>query len=274
MKNELIILKLGGSLLTDKNKPFSIRKKILEQCVDEIIKTKKKLIIVHGGGSFGHPIAKKYDISHGLNNNIENQILGLAKTHEAMIKFNLIIIKHFLKRNYPVMAIEPFSIFIKDLNGIKIETLESIEFSLEMGILPILYGDIIIDRERYFSILSGDLIILELCKNLQKFQVSKVIFAIEKDGVFIEKDGNVKFLNEISSNKIDTIKLASLDKKIDVTGGIESKLKIIKLIGTLNIPVQILNGLKKNFIYKGIMNQEIKSTIVSIPKNNNNSSDK
>lgn len=262
MKNELIILKLGGSLLTDKNKPFSIREEILEQSVSEIIKSNKKLIIVHGGGSYGHPIAKEYDIFHGLNNNIENQIFGLAKTHEAMIKFNLIIINSFLKRNYPSIAIQPFSIFIKDHDGIKMENLEPIELSLEMGITPILYGDIIIDKERFFSIISGDLIILELCKKLQKFKVSKVIFAIEKDGVFIEKKGKVEFLNEVSCNKLGNINLASLDKKIDVTGGIKGKLKIIKQIGNLNIPVQILNGLKKDFIYKGLTNQEIKSTLI------------
>ena len=262
MKTEIIILKLGGSLLTDKSKPFSIRNKTLEQSVEEIIKSKKKLIIVHGGGSFGHPVAKEYGISDGFNKNIKDQFYGLAKTHDVMVKLNSRVIGSFLEKNYPVIALEPFSSFIRESMEIKVNNLEVIESLLEMGVTPVLYGDTILDREKIFSIISGDLIILELCKRLQKFRISKVIFAIEKDGIFIEKDGAVKFLNEIRIDQINELNLANLDKKIDVTGGIKSKLKIISEIGKLEIPVQILNGLKKNYLFKGIMDEKVKSTII------------
>jgi len=262
LKTEIIILKLGGSLLTDKNKPFSIRNEILEQSVEEIVGSKKKLIIVHGGGSFGHPVAKKYGISNGFNKKIKNQIYGLAKTHEVMVKLNSKIIGSFLEKDYPVVAVEPFSSFMRELKEIKVNNLKVIESILEIGVTPILYGDIILDSNNKFSIISGDLIIFELCKQLQKFRVSKVIFAIEKDGVFIEKDGAIKFLNEIRIDQIDELNLANLDKKIDVTGGIKSKLKLISEIGKLGIPVQILNGLKKDYLIKGIMNENVKSTII------------
>lgn len=262
MKTELIILKLGGSLLTDKNEPFSIRKDILEQSVNEIIKSKKKVIIVHGGGSFGHPVAKKYGISDGFNKDIENQFYGLAKTHEAMIKLNSMVVNSILEKNYPVIAIEPYSIFIKESKGFNVKNLEVIESTLKMGVTPILYGDIVLDKEKIFSIISGDLIILELCKRIQKFSISQVIFAIEKDGIFIEKNGNIEFLNEAKTTQIDGLKLANLDKKIDVTGGIRSKLRVIKEIGELKIPVQILNGINENYLFKGIMNEKVKSTVI------------
>lgn len=262
MKTELIILKLGGSLLTDKNEPFSIRNEILEQSVNEIVKSKKKVIIVHGGGSFGHPIAKEYGISGGFNKEIENQFYGLAKTHEAMVKLNSIVISCFLEKNYPVIPIEPYSIFMKESKGIIANNLGVIESTLKMGITPILFGDIILDKEKIFSIISGDLIILELCKRIQKFSISKVIFAIDKDGIFIEENGNIEFLDEATTTQIDGLNLASLDKKIDVTGGIRSKLKVIKEIGELNVPVQVLNGIMKDFLFKGIMNENVKSTVI------------
>ena len=262
MKTEIIILKLGGSLLTDKSKPFSIRNETLEQSVEEIVSSKKKLIIVHGGGSFGHPVAKEYGISDGFNKNVKHQFYGIAKTHEVMVKLNSIVIGSFLEKNYPVIAVEPFSSFIRESKEIKVNNLAIIESLLEMGVTPVLYGDIILDQDKKFSIISGDLIILELCKQLQKFHISKVIFAIEKDGIFIEKDGAIKFLNEIRIAQINELNLANFDKKIDVTGGIKSKLKLISEIGKLEIPVQILNGLKKNYLFKGIMNQKVKSTII------------
>ena len=86
--NEIILLKLGGSLLTDKNTPFSLRKEILESCLSQIIESKKLIVLIHGGGSFGHPLAKKYQISQGLNDSIKDQIMGLSKTHDAMNQFN------------------------------------------------------------------------------------------------------------------------------------------------------------------------------------------
>ncbi|MCK4779600.1 MAG: acetylglutamate kinase, partial [Candidatus Lokiarchaeota archaeon] len=86
--NDIILLKLGGSLLTDKDEPFSIREDVVKNVVKQIIDANEKLILIHGGGSFGHPLAREYSISKGINSSIPNQILGLTKTHQSMIKFN------------------------------------------------------------------------------------------------------------------------------------------------------------------------------------------
>ena len=66
-KKEILLLKLGGSLLTDKNKPFFIREEVVKSTIQQIINANEKVILIHGGGSFGHPLAKKYNISKGLN---------------------------------------------------------------------------------------------------------------------------------------------------------------------------------------------------------------
>jgi len=210
---EIILLKLGGSLLTDKNKPFSLREEILEICLTQIIESKKSLILIHGGGSFGHPIAKKYQISQGLNDSIEDQIVGLSKTHDAMNKFNSIIINKLLDKGCPAISIQPSSIFIQDFNEIVIKSIDPIEKLLDLGIIPVLYGDIILSKDYSFSILSGDYIILKLCEKIQNFTISKVIFAIEKDGIFIKEDGNVKLALKLTPNDLANIKLADLDQK-------------------------------------------------------------
>ncbi|MFX1460916.1 MAG: acetylglutamate kinase, partial [Promethearchaeota archaeon] len=111
--NTIYLLKLGGSLLTDKNKPLSLREDVINSTIEQIIESNKKIVLIHGGGSFGHPIAKNYQLSEGLNTSIKNQVLGLSKTHEAMNQLNTIIINKFLKKNYPVLSISPSTIFIK-----------------------------------------------------------------------------------------------------------------------------------------------------------------
>ena len=66
-------MKLGGGLLTDKSKPFSLREDVIDSAIQQIIESGKKTILIHGGGSFGHPLAKKYSISDGLNTSVKNQ---------------------------------------------------------------------------------------------------------------------------------------------------------------------------------------------------------
>jgi len=264
LDKEIIILKLGGGLLTDKNKPFSLREDVIDSTIQQIIDSGKKIILIHGGGSFGHPLAKKYNISKGLNVSIENQVLGLAETHKAMTKFNNIIINKFMEKNYPALSIQPSTIFLKNARSIATQSLDSIETCLNLGILPILYGDIIFDINGSFSIISGDDIILELCKHIKNYQVLKVIFSMESDGLYIQEiDDDKKFLSEIDIDELDDLKLADLGQKIDVTGGIRGKINKIKEICKLRIPVQLINGLNEDAILKALNNQEVISTSIS-----------
>lgn len=267
-KNEIIILKLGGSLLTDKNNPLSLRAKIIKHSVEQIIQSKQKVIIVHGGGSFGHPIAKKYKISSGLNSEINDQIYGLAKTHEAMNELNTYIINEFLEKNQPAMAFQASAIFLKDSTSITSKTIDIIENAIEAGIMPVLYGDVVFEKNGSFSIISGDHIILELCKKLSTILVSKVIFATDVDGIYIRKveNGNEKMglAESIYCHELDTIKLATLDHKIDVTGSMKGKIDSIKDVCALGIPVQILNGLKNQNILKALKGEMVECTHIKI----------
>lgn len=261
-KKDIIILKLGGSLLTDKNIPFSLRENILEKSINQIIESKKLIILIHGGGSFGHPIAKEYHISQGLNNTVKDQIIGLSKTHEAMNKFNSIIIDNLIEKGYSAISVQPSSIFIQDFGEIILKSIDPIEKMLELGVMPVLYGDILFSWDSSFTILSGDQIMLKLCEKIQKFKISKIIFAIEEDGIFIRDNGNKKLALTLKSNDLNFIKLANLDQKIDVTGGIKGKIEKIKEILKFDIPVQIINGLKNENILKALNNEYFKCTSI------------
>ncbi|MHA1249562.1 MAG: isopentenyl phosphate kinase [Candidatus Helarchaeota archaeon] len=263
MNKKIKILKLGGSLLTDKNKPFSLRKDVINNVIEQIIKSKEKLILIHGGGSFGHPLAKQYNIIEGPNSEIKDQILGLVKTHNAMVEFNNYIIKQFIDRNIPVISLQPSSLFFKIGNEIIFNSINLLETILNLNIMPILYGDIIFSSKKSFSIISGDEIIVELCKHIKNYRITKVIFAIETDGIYIQNDKGIKsLLKNINFTDLNNIKLANLDKKIDVTGGIKFKLNKIRQIVSLKIPVQIINGLKPEYVYNALKDKEITSTYI------------
>jgi len=266
--NEIILLKLGGSLLTDKDKPFSIREDVVKSAIQQIIDANKQLILIHGGGSFGHPLAKEYSISAGINSSIPHQILGLTETHQSMNNFNSYLINLFLENKYPALSIQASSIFIKDSFKISTQSIDIIETALDLNILPILYGDIILDKQGSFSIISGDQIIFELCENLKKYQISKVIFVMETDGIFINdedpKQKIVRLATKLYLGDLENLDLADLGQKIDVTGGIQGKINSIKEICKYNIPVQLINGLKEGYIYKSLKNEMINCTNILI----------
>ncbi len=260
--NNIILLKLGGSLITDKKIPFSFNDDIIKAAVHQIIQSGKRIILIHGGGSFGHPIAKIYKLNEGRDESIENQILGITETHAAMEDLNSKIINVFMEKRYPAMAIQPSSIFTKTGDKVTLHTTDTIERALDLGIMPVLYGDVLLDHQKNFSILSGDQIILELCRNLKTYSIIKVIFAMDIDGIFVKALETIKLINKISCNELDNLNLASLDEKIDVTGNIRGKINVCKEIGTMKIPINLINGSKENYIYKALMDENLNCTII------------
>ena len=90
---------------------------------------------------------------------------------------------------------------------------------------------------------------------------------MESDGLYIidkKNSENCKLVTECYSNELDSLNLADLGKKIDVTGGIKGKLNVIKTICKSNIPVQLINGLIKGNIYKSLKNQNLNCTNILI----------
>src|SRR3989344_5130080 len=68
---KIILLKLGGSLITDKTKPYTARMKIVRNLAVQIKAALRKdsklqFIIGNGSGSFAHYPAVKYKIRDGI----------------------------------------------------------------------------------------------------------------------------------------------------------------------------------------------------------------
>lgn len=266
---EIMIVKIGGSVITDKNTPFSLKEDILDDLIEQIQKSNQKCIVVHGAGSFAHPLAKKYDIVSGQNNKIGDQILGLTKTHNGVAKLNSIIINKLLEKKIPAMPIQSSAVFHQETMSSDTLT-KTIINMLDLKIIPILYGDIIFGLENAFSIISGDKIIGEICKqftNLEKppkYHIRKVIFCFDQDGLFIEDENQkMKMVSKIENHKIENLKFYPMKENIDVTGGIVGKLHESIEISKLNIPVQLINGKKEEYLLKALQQKKIPSTFIT-----------
>src|SRR5258708_2350151 len=101
-----IILKLGGSVITEKRsgKPV-IRTSQVKRLAREVARsTHSPLILLYGGGSFGHPLAHKYRLS-GLALS-KDALIGAGRTTSAMRRLGDALATIFLDVGVPLVPLQ------------------------------------------------------------------------------------------------------------------------------------------------------------------------
>lgn len=259
---DLIIIKLGGSVITNKEKPLSPNYPVIEKIAQEIKKIGKnyKVIVVHGGGSFGHYWSVKYDM-HTNPRPYPDE--GISLVHESMIKLNYIIIEKMISFGMKPFTIPPSSFVFN--NSPCIERIEDmLTLSRENNLIPVTYGDVVHTNKGNFSILSGDSIMSMLSlKLLPKFS----IFTTNVDGLYediqekkIIKEVIVDDKNSTISNITKNIESSRIE--FDVTGGMKRKINESFNIVKSGIPVYLINGLFPERMDDVIKNRDFVGTCI------------
>lgn len=236
----VLIVKLGGSAITRKDRVFSLRDDVLEIVASqlrELVKVdKENVIVIHGGGSFGHPVALAYFINRGYT--CKEQLIGYSKVKRAMFILHLKIFEKLLEYGVPVAPFSPSS-FVLMRKGIPISfVVDPIRETLKLGLVPLIHGDVVMDVDLGFYIISGDQLAFELASRLP---VKKVVFGTDVKGVYTE-DPKVNKKAELIRvvRAMDKIYIkTSGEKVIDVTGGILKKLSYAIALARMGIPVII-----------------------------------
>jgi len=259
MKN-LIILKIGGSVITDKlSETPKINLENIERISKEIAtayqKDKNPLIVVHGGGSYGHGIVKKTGIDKGIRT--ERQLKDFAETQVLQNELNCIVSRHLIDEGIPAIPCQASASAVMNSGRLDHMDISTIEGLLEIGMVPVLYGVPAYDIVQKCSILSGDQIASYLAV---KLKAKRIIHATNVDGVFTSDPENTdaKLIPEINSENLDRIKESLTGSTaIDVTGGMLGK------ISELNIRIesQIVNALTPGNIIKAFNGEKIGTRI-------------
>jgi isopentenyl phosphate kinase len=255
----MIIVKLGGSIITDKTKECTFKTDIMDSLAESIKKADQQLILVHGAGSFGHILAKEYDLNQGYKR--FEQVKGFSLTHEKVQALNSLVLKSLQKYDIPAVSISPHS-SVK-LNDHKLEKIDYKIFEeyLQKQFTPVTFGDVVLDKKLGFSICSGDLLIEALANH---FKPEKIVFAIDEDGLYTSNpkyDKKAKLIKKTTLKELEMLS-TELDKHADVTGGMGGKLETIKNIAKLGVNTVLLNGNKPDRLYKVLVGEETKSTII------------
>ncbi len=250
----MIIIKAGGSAITDKSQQDTPRRDVMEEIAVQLQELDKSVILVHGGGSFGHFPAKKYRIHEGYHSS--DQLTGFSHTKEKMEALNNIFIK-ILNKRVNAVSVQSSACIVTKNNEITRFFSDPIMRILDLGMIPVLYGDTVLDEAMGFCILSGDRIIQKLCS---VFPPERVIFGTDVDGIYTKDpkiDENAELIEELSLSEHS----AELEDTGDVTGGMSGKLREIEKIVRQGIEVDIINITKKGRIL-ACMSKEFRGTRV------------
>lgn len=239
------LLKLGGSVITNKAKPFTKKQDIITRLAKEIhssrTRNKLKLIVGHGGGSYAHIPAFKYQTYKGVID--EKSYRGIVLVQDTAARLNRIIVRALINASENAVSIQPSAGALAYDSRIVQWDINVIERMLEYDLLPVVYGDVSLDLKRDCCILSTEEIFRYLTTRLN---VNRIIIGCDVNGVF-DKDPK----QFPSAKKIPLITPETLTEVyqslgssigIDVTGGMQSKvLTLLEIVNETDIECEILD---------------------------------
>ncbi len=201
----MIFLKIGGSVITHKSRPFTVNWTGINTAVQGIKEIEGPLLVGHGGGSFGHFVAREY----------EGMPQAFTKIREAMAKLNQIFVSSLVAKGVPAVGFTPSNFMIAKGGKVKLFHEPLLEASKEH--VPVVHGDAILDRERGYVIFSTERVFLELAKFIKPRRV-----LLASDGPVMSDGEPVK---EVADwNFRDVLEGLTPPKHTDVTGGMRGKL--------------------------------------------------
>ena len=255
----MFLIKLGGSIITDKTKECCFRQETVERLAKEIKKANQEIILVHGAGSFGHILAKKYDLLNGYKEN--KQLIGFAQTQLRVQQLNRLILESLHQQGLPAVSIPPHAMLTLDNHRPTLVNYSIIRSYLKKGFLPVTFGDVSLDTTLGFSICSGDLLMQMLAR---EFLPEKVIFVLDEDGLFAanpKTDPSASFIETATLKELAAF-TTSLDDHADVTRGMEGKLETIKIIAQSGMDSILLNGNVHNRLFDTLQGKKTRCTVI------------
>ncbi len=252
----MIFLKLGGSLITDKTGVETVRPSVLVRLAGEIaaaraVRPGLRLLVGHGGGSYGHVAAAKYGTRLGVGTTASSeaeaavQWRGFAEVHAAMTRLNGLVVDALLAAGVPAMSFQPSALAQCEDGRIIHFPAESIQTALEAGVVPVVYGDVAFDVVRGGTIISTEEVMAALAGALRP---SRLLLAGEVAGVLDSEGAVIPAITQANLPQVEAALGGS--RGTDVTGGMASKVRgMLALVERFpQLQIQIFSGLDAGLV--------------------------
>lgn len=222
------VLKLGGSVITEKDSPETIDGRALDraaEAVAEAIDDPADLALVHGAGSFGHHYAEKHGVSVTTGTHDAGAVMEI---HGSMKTLNRFVLDRLHERGVPAIPVHPLSAGARDADATLALPTDQVATMLDEGFVPVLHGDLVAHATKGTTVISGDEVIVELGTALDAERVGlcSTVPGVLRDGDVIPRIESFEEVADVLGGSDAT----------DVTGGMAGKVE--QLLG-LDAPASI-----------------------------------
>ncbi|MGH2582459.1 MAG: isopentenyl phosphate kinase [Anaerolineales bacterium] len=263
--NKVIFLKLGGSLITEKDEPATPRVDVITRIAEEIAEARvadpeMTLLLGHGSGSFGHVPASKYGTRQGVRT--PEQWIGFAEVWRDAAALNRIMMDALFATGLPAIAFPPSSSAVARDGEIARWEIGPIEAALQGNLLPVIYGDTLIDEIRGGMILSTEELFRFLAKGLKP---QRILIAGMEPGIYSDFPDKHDLIQSITTKTYASVtsKLQG-SADIDTTGGMSSKVQLmINIIEELRAcKVSIFSGHEPGNILRALAGERLGTQVI------------
>jgi isopentenyl phosphate kinase len=216
-----VVVKLGGSAITDKSKDFTARLEIIHKAIDEIASYEGRLVLLHGGGSFAHPLVSIAALRNGFKQ--KSQLRSVSEIELNLDQLTRIIGVGLLLRRRPFVPLSPMSFMTLRGGRVGRSFLQPITAALRLGTIPLIHGDIAFDETGGCGIVSADRIASLLG---ERIRVSRVLFGCDVGGLYDRNpkaSSKAKLVSEVDRSNYWNVLKGLGPTRGDVTGGMRGK---------------------------------------------------
>ena len=174
MSTDLVFVKLGGSLITDKTQAETPRSHVIARLAQEVhralqVRPDLRLLVGHGSGSFGHWHASQYRTREGVHG--RDAWVGFVQVAASAARLNHLVAQAFIEAGVPVLAVRPSS-SARCRNGALVHLdIGPIYRALEEALVPLVHGDVAFDEEWGGTIVSTEELMVFMTRELRPVRI-------------------------------------------------------------------------------------------------------
>ena len=273
MKKEIIFLKLGGSLITDKDKPYTPRLDKLADLAQEIKTVLDStpgllLLLGHGSGSFGHTAAKNYGTRDGIpaqggvlaaedGDESKEYWKGFAEVRFQAAELNRYVMEALINAGVPSISFPPSSSMVSNNRKVTSHNSLAIRKALDAHLLPVVHGDVVFDETLGGTILSTEDVFAFLA---EQFFPTQILLAGIEAGVWEDFPARTRLVKQIQLSDYEKMRAGiGGSASTDVTGGMKAKVEeMLKLIQkNKGLTVQIFSAEESGFLTRALRGENV-----------------
>ena len=254
------VVKLGGSVITQKDKPFTINVPVLCCLAQQISRYLREnpqvaLVLIHGGGSFGHTLVRECLSAYS---DITQECF--VRVAHYMMMLNSAVLEILLANNIKALSIPTRSICYVSGSEV-ICNVEQIRRYLDSGICPVVFGDVVIDtRNMKYAVVSGDRLAHIIARELR---AKEIVFVTDVEGIFTsdpKKNRSARLIRELKANEVYS--KVEFKEVTDVTGGMGAKVGELIRHCTEGAKILVVGGFIKDNLYNALSMKDFIGTTI------------